>query len=58
MISAQTRYGVTIPRAFADRKAALAWAELNAKDYPGCRIVQATATGPRTIWKHTEQAAA
>jgi len=56
MITAQTRYGVTIPKSFPNRKAALAWAEQNAWD--GCRIVQATARGFRTIWKHTEQVAA
>lgn len=55
-ITAQTRYGVTIPKSFPDRKAALAWAEQNAWD--GCRIVQATAQGLRTIWKHSERAAA
>jgi hypothetical protein len=51
-IAALTAYGVPIPRAFADRKAALAQAETLAETFPGCRIVRLTAAGPRTIWKH------
>lgn len=54
--TALTAYGVTIPRAFADRKAALAWAETEGSRYPRCKIVQKTARGLRTVWKEGEQA--
>lgn len=55
MITALTRYGTTIPKAFADRKAAVAWASLNAERYGCSRIVRATKRGLRTIWKPAEQ---
>lgn len=53
MIRALTAYGVTIPRAFADRKHALAWAEEQGDYWPGCRLVQTFPGGrTRTIWRH------
>lgn len=51
MITALTAYGVTIPKSFADSKAAVAWAEQDGERYGCCRIVRATATGKRTIWR-------
>jgi hypothetical protein len=50
---ALTAYGVEIPKALATRRAALAWAEANADRFPGCRIVQRTARGLRTVWRHS-----
>jgi hypothetical protein len=52
--TALTAYGITIPRAFADKRAALAWAETEGHRWPGSRIVQKTDTWSRTIWKHED----
>lgn len=51
MITALTAYNVTIPKSFADSKAAVAWAEQDGERYGCCRIIRATATGKRTIWR-------
>lgn len=51
MIQALTAYGAVIPKAFANRKAALAWAEAEGDRWPGCRIVLRTRRGLRTIWR-------
>lgn len=58
MITALTRYDVAIPKAFADRKAALAWAAQNAERYGCDRIVSATARSKRTIWRPAQEIAA
>jgi hypothetical protein len=55
--SALTAYGAEIPKAFATRRDALTWAEHYGDQYPGCRVVQATARGPRTIWRWTPETA-
>lgn len=57
---ALTAYDVEIPKALADRKAALEWAETHGETFPGCRVVRRIGTAQRTIWKHapTEQVAA
>lgn len=49
--AALTAYGVPIPKHLADRKAAMAWAETHGPTFPGCRIVQKTSQGLRTIWR-------
>jgi hypothetical protein len=50
---ALTAYGVPIPKAFADRQAALAWAHEEGHNWPRCRVVRVTAAGQRTtIWRH------
>ena len=51
-LQALTVYGARIPKAFADRQKALEWAEANGATFPGCRVVQLTTRGPRTIWRH------
>lgn len=55
-IQAVTFYGTPIPKALTDRKSAFQWAEENVSTYPGCRIVQKTKTGFRTIWKDEAKA--
>jgi hypothetical protein len=53
---ALTAYGVPVVQApMRDRKTALAWADQHGDRWPGARIIQLTARGPRTIWRHTEQ---
>lgn len=56
---ALTAYDVPIPKALASRQDALRWAQEHGPYWPGARIVQRTARGLRTIWKHQaeEQAA-
>lgn len=51
MITALTAYGVQIPKSFADRKAAVAWADENAERYGCQRIVRVTGGSKRTIWR-------
>ena len=53
-IMALTLYGVRIPKAFEDRKAAMLWAETKGPAFPGCRLAIQTARGPRTIWRQTK----
>lgn len=53
---ALTAYGVTIPKAFPDRKAAMEWARITGPTFPGSRIVMKTASGMRTIWRHAYDA--
>lgn len=48
---ALTMYGAVIPKAFANKAAALAWAEAEGDKYPRCRIVRLIGTATRTIWK-------
>ena len=55
---ALTAYGVEIPRAFADRQAALAWAQDRGPVFPGCVIVQQTVRGPRVIHRQPSEARA
>ena len=50
--AALTRYGATIPRHIGSRQEARDWAEAHGARFPGCRVVQLTARGPRTIWRH------
>lgn len=52
MITALTAYGVAIPKSFADRKAAVEWADQNGERYGCSRIVSEHDNGrKRTIWK-------
>lgn len=51
---ALTAYGVQIPKALADRKAAMEWAETHGELFPGCRIVRRVGVAQRTIWKSPE----
>jgi len=51
MIKALTAYNVEIPKSFPNVKAALQWAAQDGQRYGCSRIVKATATGRRTIWK-------
>lgn len=48
---ALTMYDVMIPKAFADKAAALAWAEAEGDQYPRCKIVRQIGTATRTIWR-------
>lgn len=57
-ITALTRYGVPIAKAFADGKAAVEWAAQDGERYGCSRIVRATVRGPRTIWRPAQQVAA
>ena len=50
--AALTCYGATIPHHIGSRQEARAWAAAYADTFPGCRVIQHTKRGRRTIWRH------
>jgi hypothetical protein len=59
MLTAYTAYGTPIlAKTLSSRKDAIAWAQDEGQRYGAARIVQKTATGPRTVWKSDARAVA